>query len=188
MNGVPVLLRALRHGEHDLAEELRAAADRHRDEPDVHHVATDLARWSTEHAHRLAETAAHYGEPPDPAPSPFDAGPGRPPADPAPSSAGPAPSSCGFTPFPAGSGPFPVVRARTTEEPAAGLLLLGDLRALHLAAAGNSLCWQMLAQAAHATRDDRLLGLTSFCHPRTRRQMRWAETLLKNVSAQLLTA
>ncbi|EDY59855.1 conserved hypothetical protein [Streptomyces sviceus ATCC 29083] len=46
-----------------------------------------------------------------------------------------------------------------------GLLLPHDLRALHLAATENSLHWEMLAQAAQATRDERLLELASACHP-----------------------
>ncbi|MFJ9097179.1 hypothetical protein ACIRJM_01485 [Streptomyces sp. NPDC102405] len=69
-----------------------------------------------------------------------------------------------------------------------GLLLLRDLRALHLAATENSLHWEMLAQAAQATRDERLLGLASACHPQTLRQLRWTNTLIKQLSPQLLTS
>ncbi|KQW07227.1 hypothetical protein [Streptomyces sp. Root369] len=82
-----------------------------------------------------------------------------------------------------------------TPEPASGqgegpegLLLLRDLRALHLAATENSLHWEMLAQAARATRDERLLELASACHPQTLRQMRWTNTLIKQLSPQLLTS
>ncbi|MEU1474482.1 hypothetical protein [Streptomyces sp. NPDC005760] len=69
-----------------------------------------------------------------------------------------------------------------------GLLLLHDLRTLHLAATENSLHWEMLAQAAQTTRDERLLDLASACHPRTLRQMRWTNTLIKQLSPQLLTS
>ncbi|MFJ8778026.1 hypothetical protein [Streptomyces sp. NPDC102476] len=69
-----------------------------------------------------------------------------------------------------------------------GLLLLRDLRDLHLAATENSLHWEMLAQAAQATRDERLLGLASACHPQTLRQLRWTNTLIKQLSPQLLTS
>ncbi|MFF0078622.1 hypothetical protein ACFYR1_02690 [Streptomyces canus] len=82
-----------------------------------------------------------------------------------------------------------------TPEPASGqgegpegLLLLRALRALHLAATENSLDWEMLAQAAQATRDERLLELASACHPQTLRQMRWANTLIKQLSPQVLTS
>ncbi|MFE1834584.1 hypothetical protein [Streptomyces sviceus] len=69
-----------------------------------------------------------------------------------------------------------------------GLLLLHDLCALHLAATENSLHWEMLAQAAQATRDERLLELASACHPQTLRQTRWTDTLIKQLSPQVLTS
>ncbi|MGW7488239.1 hypothetical protein [Streptomyces sp. NPDC054786] len=69
-----------------------------------------------------------------------------------------------------------------------GLVLLGELSEVHLAAAGNSLHWDMLSQAAQANRDDRLLELASTCQPYTRRQMRWTHTVLKELSPQLLTS
>jgi hypothetical protein len=46
----------------------------------------------------------------------------------------------------------------------------------------------MLAQAAQATRDERLLGLATACHPQTLRQMRWTNTMIKELSPQLLTS
>lgn len=46
----------------------------------------------------------------------------------------------------------------------------------------------MLAQAAQATRDERLLSLVSACHPQTLRQLRWSNTLVKQLSPQLLTS
>ncbi|MET7689512.1 hypothetical protein ABZT06_16305 [Streptomyces sp. NPDC005483] len=76
----------------------------------------------------------------------------------------------------------------TTGEGSQGLLLLHDLRALHLAATENSLHWEMLAQAARATRDERLLELVSACHPQTLRQLRWTDTLIKQLSPQVLTS
>jgi hypothetical protein len=72
--------------------------------------------------------------------------------------------------------------------PEPALLLLHDLRELHLAAAGNSLYWEMLAQAAQGGRDRRLLDLSAACHPRNLRQKSWSNTLIKIISAQALTA
>lgn len=72
--------------------------------------------------------------------------------------------------------------------PEPGLLLLRDLRELHLAAAHNSLHWKMLAQVAQATRSTGLLDLASSCHPRTLRQMRWTNTMIKNLSPQILSS
>jgi hypothetical protein len=67
-----------------------------------------------------------------------------------------------------------------------GLLLLSDLRSLHIHAAAVSLDWELLAQGAQAARDTQLLALTSRCHPDTLRQMRWANTMLKELSPQTL--
>ncbi|MET9932075.1 MULTISPECIES: hypothetical protein [unclassified Streptomyces] len=162
MNGVTIVLHALHQGERDLVEDLVALSERHRAEHEVHHVATDVAAWSREHVRRLADTAAFYGpdlDGPSGAPSP---------------------------------GPFAASGRKAPEDADdrldPGLLLLRDLRETHLAAAHNSLHWEMLAQAAQSLRDHRLLALASFCHPRTLRQMRWTDTLLKTLSPQLLTS
>ncbi|CAL9650316.1 hypothetical protein SUDANB176_06603 [Streptomyces sp. enrichment culture] len=162
MNGVTLVLRALHHGEKHLARELTAVAERHRTEHEVHHVATDLARWSRTHVRRLADTGrdygVHLGDPSGGAPA----------------------------------GVLSTLREKAAEtvahRPEPGLLLLRDLRELHLDAAGNSLYWEMLAQAAQAARDDELLALASACHPETLRQMRWANTMIKNLSPQVLTS
>lgn len=148
MDGVPLILRALHQGERSLATEFSAVAERHRADHEVHHVATDLSQWSSEHCRRIGEAGGHYGLVVD---APSDG----------------QQAAAVFTAVQAGD----VGGAGTPPEP--GLLLLADLRALHVAAAGNHVCWDMLDQTAHATRDDRLLALVSFCQPRTKRQMRW---------------
>jgi hypothetical protein len=76
----------------------------------------------------------------------------------------------------------------TGSRPDPGLLLLRDLREVHLAAAHNSLHWEMLAQVAQASKDTRLLALASSCHPQTLRQMRWTNTMIKDLSPQVLTS
>jgi hypothetical protein len=94
------------------------------------------------------------------------------------------------------SGPAPGVvdDAQETATDGAGfrsepaLKLLDDLRRLYLAASENSLYWEMLAQLAQATKDDRLLELASACHPQTLRQIRWANTMIKTLSPQALTS
>ncbi|MFG2719747.1 hypothetical protein ACGFW5_15825 [Streptomyces sp. NPDC048416] len=162
MNGITLTLRALHHGEQHLAKELLAAAERHRTEHEVHHVATDLARWSAEHVERIADTAGHYDLELDEAPST---------------------SHSGF---------ISTLREKVAEtvgrRPEPGLLLLRDLRELHLAAAENSLHWEMLAQTAQAAKDQRLLSLASACHPQTLRQMRWTNTMIKNLCPQVLSS
>ncbi|WP_133917792.1 hypothetical protein [Streptomyces sp. NBC_00582] len=87
-------------------------------------------------------------------------------------------------PRPAADGPDALAEAAGGPEPR----LLRDLRALHLAATGNSLHWEMLAQAAQATGDQDLLALTTACHPQTLRQMRWTNTMVKTLAPQLLAA
>ncbi|MFH8441768.1 hypothetical protein ACH4D3_11135 [Streptomyces sp. NPDC018026] len=162
MNGIDLTLRTLHRGERHLAHDLVTVAERHRTEHEVHHVATDLAGWSREHMRRLAQTAAErgvkLGEPPDH------------PAD----------------------GVFSTLRKKASEavahRPEPGLLLLRDLRELHVRAAENSLHWEMLAQAAQASKDNGLLAVASSCHPQTLRQMRWTNTMVKNLAPQLLTS
>ncbi len=162
MNALALTLRTLHHGERHLEKALMAAAERHRTEHEIHHVATDLARWSHEHGARLADTGHHYG---------LDLS--GPPDDPTP-------------------GPLATLRAKAAEamgrRPEPGLLLLHDLLDLHLAATRNSVHWEMLAQAAQAGRDPRLLALASDCHPQTLRQIRWTNTMIKQLSPQVLTS
>ncbi|MFJ8079069.1 hypothetical protein ACIQ6Y_00375 [Streptomyces sp. NPDC096205] len=158
MNGVAHTLRALYDGEQALERQLAATAERHRGDHEIHHAAIDLARWSHDHRARLARTGRLYG---------LD------------------------LPVPLVDGK-PVRRlvrdtaARTRRaEPGPGLL--DDLLELHLAATRTSLHWEMLAQAAQAARDERLLELVITCRPRTLRQIQWTRTLLKELSPQLLT-
>jgi hypothetical protein len=162
VSGVTIALRTLHHGESRLERELLAAAARHRVEHEICHVATDVARWSREHAARLADIAQHYDlDLVSPA--------GRP-----------------------SSETTHTLREKTSEpigrRPEPGLLLLCDLRDLHLAACENSLYWEMLAQAGQASKDTRLQELAAACHPQTLRQIRWTNTTIKVLSPQILTS
>ncbi|MEU9158090.1 hypothetical protein AB0D59_48095 [Streptomyces sp. NPDC048417] len=162
MNGTTLVLRALHDGERQLERDLLAAADRHSIEHEFHHVARDVARWSHDHAERIARAAEPLG---------LDLyGPADHPE------------------------PSPLATMRETvsralgRQHAPGLLLLRDLRDLHLAATENSLSWEMLAQAAQAAKDTDLLDLAAACHPQTLRQLRWTNTMIKTLSPQLLTS
>ncbi|WP_208105827.1 hypothetical protein [Streptomyces sp. GC420] len=143
---------------------MTAVAERHRADHEVHHVATDPARWSGEHVRRLTDAAHAHG---------LDLSAGC--------SSG-APSA----------GVLPTLREKAADAPAhrpePGLLLLRDLREMHLDATSNSLHWEMLAQAAQATKDDGLLAAVSACHPQTWRRMRWANAVIKVLSPQVLTS
>jgi hypothetical protein len=72
--------------------------------------------------------------------------------------------------------------------PEPALVLLEDMTKLYLRTAENSLAWEMLAQIAQARRKNDLLELTKRCHPQTLRQVRWANTMLKTLSPQVLAA
>ncbi|MFF7441797.1 hypothetical protein [Streptomyces sp. NPDC008122] len=158
MNGVELALRTLDQGERHLAGELADLAERHRAEHEIHHVAADLATWSEEHVERLREAAARHDLDLD------------------------TPQDAHFAAF----GTSRPTTLATLPDP--GLLLLRDLREVHLAATRNSLHWEMLAQVAQASKDTALLSLASSCHPRTLRQMRWTNTMIKNLSPQVLAA
>ncbi|MEV0521860.1 hypothetical protein AB0I66_00395 [Streptomyces sp. NPDC050439] len=159
MSGIVTTLWALREGERTLAEELHLVAERHRDEQEIFHVARDVARWSRLSAERLAAEIKRQ-----------DTGEG----------AALAPGSVS-TCLP--SLAEPGVPAEQDE----GALLLHDLCHLHLRASENALHWEMLAQAAQAARDAQLLEVASAGHPRSLRQMRWTNTMIKILSPQILT-
>ncbi|MEU5766957.1 hypothetical protein ABZ782_13635 [Streptomyces asoensis] len=187
MNGNTLVLRALHRGENRLAGQLITVAQRHRTEHEVFHVATDLARWSREHVGLLAEAAKDQGTDLDELPHEADRAP-----DPSEGSGGCDPSEGPKGSDGSDGGVLATVREKAAEimgrRPEPGLLLLRDLRDLHLAATENSLYWEMLAQAAQAGRDDALLALVSSCHPQTLRQLRWSNTMIKNLSPQILTS
>ncbi|WP_445397889.1 hypothetical protein ACSMX9_27270 [Streptomyces sp. LE64] len=83
--------------------------------------------------------------------------------------------------------PWRAERRVATPGGSAGLALLGDLRALHLAAGRASLSWELLAQAAQSARDTELLDIASRCHPQTLRQIRWTNTMIRNLAPQILS-
>lgn len=162
MKGVPILLRTLYDGERGLEARLLAAADRHGAEHEFRHVATDIARWSHEHAERTARAAASHDLCP---PGLLELAEDDPPTTTRES-----------------------LRRAVGRQPAPGLLLLCDLRDLHLAATENSLNWEMLAQVAQAARDTALVDLAAACHPQTLRQLRWTNTMIKTLSPHLLSS
>nr|WP_225956669.1 hypothetical protein [Amycolatopsis lexingtonensis] len=154
-------LRELHRSETALAKDLVKVADRHAAEHEVHHVAHDLARWSRENVRELAEAARGYDVELSPeVPSP--------------------------------SGPLEAIRATVAEltgrRPEPGLVLLADLRRLHRKAAGVSLDWELVAQGAQAVKDPDLLALAGRCHPRTVRQLKWTNAMLKILSPQVLAS
>jgi hypothetical protein len=155
-----IAIHELHRSENDLAHELLQISDRHKTDHEVFYVARDLARWSQDHVRELAEIARDY--------------------------------DVGLDPEPHGETTIAErVRQKGAElvgrrsEPA---LLLRDLREVHMKAAGVSLDWELLGQAAQGARQPRLLELTERCHPESLRQMQWAKAKLKIAATQALVS
>ena len=154
-------IRELHRSENSLAADLLKLSDRHKADHAIFYVARDIAGWSQEHVHELTEIGRRYGV--KLRDNPRD-----------------------------DSGRMAALRQRTSDllssraEP--GVLLLADLRRAHRKAAGVSLDWELLAQAAQGARKRELLGLAERCHPDTLRQMRWANAKAKESATQALVS
>lgn len=152
-------LRELHRSETSLAHRFRRIGERHKADHDIFHLCADLAGWSEDHVAKLARVGRSHGVR-------LAESPPRP---------GRVLSS---------------LREMTSvvlgRRPEPGLLLLADLRSLHLHAAAVSVDWELLAQGAQAARDQELLELAARCHPETLRQMDWANTKLKELAPQVL--
>jgi hypothetical protein len=161
MSKLRLALRELHRSETSLARELLAIADRHAADHEIFHVAHDLAGWSQQHVRRLAEAGHDHGLRLNPQPR---------------------------WELPGVSGLTRRAGAALARRPASGLLLLADLRRVHRKAAGVSLDWELLAQAAQAMKQQPLVELAADCHPQTLRQMRWANAHLKVTSPQVIAS
>ena len=158
MTGLEYVLGRLRDGEKKLAGSLEGVAARHSAEHEVRHVTQDLAWWSHEHTARLSECANEHGFQP-------------------------------YHPDALNDGARVDRQIKVSSEPEpAAVALLEDLRSLYLMASYNSLSWEMLTQLAQAMGETELLSLATECHPQTLRQIRWANTMLKTLSPQVLVS
>lgn len=155
---IDVILRDLHKNENALILALLRLSERYVSVHEVYHVARDLTRWSREHVRKIAEVGREYGvELDDEADDESRLG--------------------------------KAIRERIGEaktEQVVSLSLLNDLREVYLRAAELSVDWEMLAQAAQALRDEKLLNLAAECHPSTLRQMRWANSTIKSESPQII--
>lgn len=154
-----LVLRELHRRENNLAHKLLHVSERHKVDHDVYHLGRDLAGWSQRHVREIAEAARDLDLNLDPEPA-------------------------------AEHHVAQKLREKGSEllgrrsEP--GLLLLVDLRELYTMAAGLSVDWELLGQAAQGIRNRELLALTKRCHPDTLRQMKWANSKLKESATQIL--
>jgi|tagenome__1003787_1003787.scaffolds.fasta_scaffold20530570_2 hypothetical protein len=154
---IEMLLRVIRSAEDEVAKDLLAIGRRHQSDHEVYHLTRDLAEWSHEHVRMLDKVAAEAG-------ISLDAGH----------------DDDAVTALKGARDPLP---EQDIEPP---LLLLADLRRIHLDCVGLSVDWEVLAQAAQGEKDDRLLQLAQRCQPDALRQARWANSLIKVVSPQIM--
>jgi hypothetical protein len=161
VNGIQYALRRVYDGENEITQDLLRLAAKYSTDHEIQHVTRDLASWSQEHVALLARYASDFG-------LSFDEE-----AD---------------TPHDVTERARQALSQAIGRRPEPGLLLLEDLRDLYLRASQNSLAWEMLAQVAQAKHQRELLNLTEQCHPQTLRQIRWANTMLKTLSPQVLAS
>lgn len=161
---IAVALEELRDAEIALAEELGKVGERHRADRDVFHLTRMLRGWAEEGLRRLAPHARRYDVDLDPG----DAEPGD------------------------GHGALARLREAGSElsgrRPEPGVLLLRDVRDLHLAASRVSLAWTVLGQGAQAVVDRELLAVTTACHPQAIRTVEWTVQKAKEASPQVLAS
>lgn len=156
---IGLALRELHRSEDELAHKLLQVSDRHKVDHDVFYLGQELALWSQQHVRALSEAAARYDVRLDPEPR---------------------------------TGSRVAARARDAvsqavgRAPQAGLLLLLDMREVYVRASGVSVDWELVAQVAQGVRDHDLLQLAKTCHPETLRQVRWADSKLKESATQVL--
>jgi hypothetical protein len=157
------VLKALRDAEEEMGDELLAVAERHAAEHEIHHGARTLARQCASRATRVAELGAPYGAELDP----VDAE-----ADP-------------WQRLMAG------MRREMSEalgrQRASGLLLLRDLRRLHLKAMEVDFYWILTGQVAQAVRDHDLLAGCLEMHEDATTAAKWILTQVKVLSPAILT-
>jgi hypothetical protein len=153
----------LADAERELADRLLAVGERHKSDHDIHHVTKTLAKMERGHVDALGFHAPRYDVELEP-----DTG------------------------RPAASRVAGAAREKGAEllgrRPEPGLLLLMDLRELHVLAAGVSLDWVALGQAAQAARDGVLLETVTAAHGETLRTLRWTTYRLKEAAPQVLTS
>jgi hypothetical protein len=156
---IAVAIREVGEAETALVDELGRIGERHRADHDVFHLSRTLIRVHRANLAALAPFGERYGAAVDDHPE-------------------------------AGGGVFARAREKASElagrRPEVGLLLLRDLRHLHLLYAEASIDWVLLGQGAQAARDAELISVVSGCHAQTLRGLNWTVTRLKTAAPQVL--
>jgi hypothetical protein len=155
-------IRDVLGAERRLADELATIGERHKADHDVFHLTATLQRLAAGNVTRLAPLAARLDVDAEPVATDHD------------------------------SGLLAKAREKASEavgrRPEPALLLLRDLRALHLLYAEASIDYVILHQGAQAARDRELLDACDACHQQTLRGMKWTVTRIKTAAPQVLTS
>jgi hypothetical protein len=159
---IDLAIREVGKAETALADLLLRVGERHRVDHDVFHMSRTLAAKSRESLLALTDAAGRYGVALD-----LDAG---------------EPSE----------GLRTALREKSSEllgrGPQGALLLLRDLREVHLLAAAASINWAILGQGAQAIRDEDLLATVTSRHPFALKTLKWTTTRLEEAAPQVLTS
>lgn len=146
----------------DLADEYRKVGERHAAEHDVYHTCHTLAKQCEGQAEALAPHATrHAGDVPDAADEGRES---------------------------MLAGLRRATAALVGRASMAGLLLLRDLRQLHLAIEEAAMLWLIVGQAAQAARDRELLVLVEQCREEITHQLMWISTRIKETAPQVLVS
>jgi hypothetical protein len=147
----------------DLAGEYRKVGERHATEHDVFHTCHTLAKQCEGQAEALAPHAErHAADVPD----------GE--------DGGPRESLL--------AGMRRAAAALVGRSSATGMLLLRDLRQLHLAIEEAAMLWLIVGQAAQAARDRELLVLVEQSREEITNQLLWVSTRIKETAPQVLVS
>jgi hypothetical protein len=145
----------------DLAGDYRKVGERHATEHDLFHLCHTLAKQCQGQADALSPHAErHAGDVPEG------------------SDEGPRESLL--------AGLRRATAAVVGRSPMSGLLLLRDLRQLHLAIEEAAMLWLIVGQAAQAARDRDLLALVEQCREEITHQLMWITTRVKETAPQVL--
>jgi hypothetical protein len=156
---IGTVLRELHEAENDLVRELLKLRERHEVDHEIFHLGADLAEWSRRHVREIAAIAPQYGEQLDPEP----------------------PHELGLVAGLRERGSELVGRSSSSE-----LVMLRDLREVYLKASSVLLDWEMVGQAAQAIQHEDLHRLAERCQGDTTRQLKWANSKIKEASTQAL--
>lgn len=168
-----------------LADELHRVGERHKTDQEIYHLTKKLAEMSQNHIEDLDSFSDRYRVSAAPGGSEGEGG-----ASGLLGSLREKGSELVDSVREEGSNLLDPVREKGAEmirrRPESGLLLLRDLRKLSSLASDVSVNWVILGQGAQAAKDGELLGTVKECHAENLRQMKWVNTMIKQIALQVL--